>query len=247
MLIKDFQRLGFTEKEAQAYLMLLRIGVSPASSLAKRLNVKRVTIYSVLDSLVIKGLAEFTELKSGRRFEAMEPECLIEHFNRQQTKLRFQMNLAQECVEKLQKLPRPKDSLKLKVKTFEEPKLILIKLIKSFEKLDEISIFLPSLNDKTDLPKVLSEFLKKMIFLAKKVQIFSTKEDCESLMKVFPKARYEHVSDAGSLTQGQSDLIIGKGVVCFLSETENKSAHLLYMNNPGYASSLKFLLESKKI
>lgn len=48
--------LGFSEKEATVYLMLNKMGPSVASTLARLTNIKRTTVYNILNSLVGKNL-----------------------------------------------------------------------------------------------------------------------------------------------------------------------------------------------
>jgi HTH-type transcriptional regulator, sugar sensing transcriptional regulator len=47
--------LGFTEKEAKLYLVLLEIGMQPASVLAKKTGFPKATIHFLCDNLVKKG------------------------------------------------------------------------------------------------------------------------------------------------------------------------------------------------
>lgn len=53
---EQLQKLGLNEKEADVYLKLNTIGASPASTLAKLTNIKRTSIYDILNSLTEKGL-----------------------------------------------------------------------------------------------------------------------------------------------------------------------------------------------
>lgn len=99
--IQELQKLGFSEKEAQVYLMLLRIGPAPASTLARRVEMKRVTVYSVLQTLQEKGLVSFEETRSGRRYIPHDPECLLEYLEEEYSDIKFRLNLAKNCVEKL--------------------------------------------------------------------------------------------------------------------------------------------------
>lgn len=56
MVEKQLQELGFSEKEAQIYISLNTYGPSPASTLAKRTNIKRGSIYDILNSLIEKNV-----------------------------------------------------------------------------------------------------------------------------------------------------------------------------------------------
>ncbi len=102
MLIDDLIRLDLTRKEAQAYTMLLRIGASPVSSLARRTSLKRVTLYSVLESLVQKGLIGYEVKKGVRYYIPYDPECLVDRFTEELARLKMKLSLARDCAERLE-------------------------------------------------------------------------------------------------------------------------------------------------
>lgn len=56
--------LGFSEKEALVYLALNEIGASPASTLAKKIKLKRTSMYDILNNLLRKNL--ITAFKQGQ-------------------------------------------------------------------------------------------------------------------------------------------------------------------------------------
>ncbi|QQR54300.1 hypothetical protein IPG41_03785 [Candidatus Peregrinibacteria bacterium] len=64
--IKDhLLKLGFSEKEAVAFLTLVRIGATAASVLARLTQIKRTSIYDILNSLENKGaIASFRQGKT---------------------------------------------------------------------------------------------------------------------------------------------------------------------------------------
>lgn len=101
MSVERLVQIGLSEKEAVAYLMLLRVGPSLASSLARRVKLKRVTVYSVLESLMEKGLIGYQQSRTGKQFMALEPERLLYKLENEQAQLKLKMNMAKECVENL--------------------------------------------------------------------------------------------------------------------------------------------------
>lgn len=56
MLKKQLITLGLSEKEAETYLMLLKLGPSLASTIARHVKIKRTSIYDILGSLIEKGI-----------------------------------------------------------------------------------------------------------------------------------------------------------------------------------------------
>ena len=56
-LLITLQNYGFSEKEAKVYLTTLELGSSPASSIARRSEINRATVYTLLEELKKRGMA----------------------------------------------------------------------------------------------------------------------------------------------------------------------------------------------
>jgi sugar-specific transcriptional regulator TrmB len=80
-LIDLLQEIGLTEKEALTYLISLKIGANPASVIAKHSEINRCTSYSILESLVSKGLMSEIEKDNVRFFNALPPENLLTYID----------------------------------------------------------------------------------------------------------------------------------------------------------------------
>lgn len=94
-------RLGLSEKEAKLYLLLLRVGPSPVSPLAKRAKMKRVSVYYVLETLIDRGLIRYENQLGGRRYLAYNPECLLDFLEKEKAQLSCRLAIAKECIQKL--------------------------------------------------------------------------------------------------------------------------------------------------
>jgi DNA-binding MarR family transcriptional regulator len=102
MCIDKLFKLGFSEKEAQVYLMLFRLGPSHVSALAQRVDMKRVTVYGILDILTGRGLVNVVDTDLGRRYVPQDPSCLLEQLEEERTVLQRKVELAEECVRELE-------------------------------------------------------------------------------------------------------------------------------------------------
>ena len=71
---KFLQDIGLDNKEIDIYLGLLQVDSSSVLELSKKTKILRTSIYSVLDSLIEKGLV--SEIKKGKKsyFQAEPPE-----------------------------------------------------------------------------------------------------------------------------------------------------------------------------
>ncbi len=76
--------LGFSDKEVKVYLAALRLGMQPASVLAKHLKMNRVTVYVICRKLIEKGVANVVTRRSIQYFTVEQPEALVRYADHQQ-------------------------------------------------------------------------------------------------------------------------------------------------------------------
>ncbi len=76
--IKTLIKLGLTGKQAQVYLALLELGESTMTRIARKANLKRPTVYLVIDELNMLGL--ISEVVKGKKkfYSAVHPKRLVE-------------------------------------------------------------------------------------------------------------------------------------------------------------------------
>lgn len=72
------ENIGMSEKEAQVYLALLELGEALPSTLARRANVKRPTVYAVLEQLSQRGLVSSCKKAGNTYFQGISPHFLLE-------------------------------------------------------------------------------------------------------------------------------------------------------------------------
>jgi len=76
------KELGLNEHEVEVYLVLLKIGGSTASVIAKDAGLKRTTIYAILKSLAEKGFVTTYYRNSKQLFYAEKPERISNYFEK---------------------------------------------------------------------------------------------------------------------------------------------------------------------
>lgn len=76
-LLITLQNYGFSEKEAKVYLTTLELGTSIASTIARRSEIKRVTVYTILDDLKRKGIANETTKDDVKFYSVISPDILL--------------------------------------------------------------------------------------------------------------------------------------------------------------------------
>lgn len=78
------------------------MGPSPVSALAQRVNLKRVTVYAILDALASRGLVNVVDTDQGRRYVPQDPSCLLEKLEEEKNTLQRKVEMAEECVRELE-------------------------------------------------------------------------------------------------------------------------------------------------
>lgn len=237
MQLDKLLQLGFSENEAIVYLMLLRIGPSPASSIATRLGMNRVTVYAILNSLCHRGLASYQEGKQKKNFIPHDPECLLYLVEKEQSKLKFRIKLAKECIENLQNVGIHTDTTYQKIAFYTGASSIIRFLNEKVSKCQKLySIFL-SFNKNTMASKKLEAFLLNFINLSEENCIISVlNEQVNSAKLVFNR----NVKGLAINPNLNGDLLIQENSVIFIYNNNNEM-ELMYLNDPQYASFVKEL------
>jgi sugar-specific transcriptional regulator TrmB len=87
-IIDILKNFGLSANESKIYLSSLETGLSSAQNIADKAKLKRTTTYSVLETLVGRGLIIKTQEEGHNRFMALEPDNLITVFENYQTDLK---------------------------------------------------------------------------------------------------------------------------------------------------------------
>lgn len=74
--------LGLTPKESKVYLAVLEIGTAPASDVALRAKMHRVSTYDILKKLIERGFVSTHSQKKVKYFTATPPDLLRQDFRK---------------------------------------------------------------------------------------------------------------------------------------------------------------------
>ena len=72
--------IGLSQKEASVYLATLELGASPASDIAQRARLNRVTTYDILEKLMHKGFISIYTQRGLKIFAATDPDAVREDY-----------------------------------------------------------------------------------------------------------------------------------------------------------------------
>lgn len=82
MLKSILSKIGFSAQEAEIYLAALHWGTKPASVIAQKTGLNRVTAYQTLEKMVKKGIVSRTARASIKYYTAEKPEKIIDILKR---------------------------------------------------------------------------------------------------------------------------------------------------------------------
>lgn len=69
--------IGFSDKDAEIYLTLMKLGKANLAEIMKKTSVERRTIYDVLERLIQKGWASYFEENGKKYYIATNPEIIL--------------------------------------------------------------------------------------------------------------------------------------------------------------------------
>lgn len=81
-------KIGLNNNEAEVYLYLLKASRTTATRIAKDLKMNRTVVYSVVEKLIGKGLANFILIDGKKHFSATNPRFLQDYLNDKQNILK---------------------------------------------------------------------------------------------------------------------------------------------------------------
>lgn len=88
MLLSTLKQIGLNEKQAKIYLAALELGETTVKEIAKKAEIKRTTIYDLIDEMIESGLIKQTIKESRKKFIATSPEELQMIIQKRETLLK---------------------------------------------------------------------------------------------------------------------------------------------------------------
>ena len=118
-IFEELQNFGFTEKESALYLSLAETGKATATTLTRRTNLSRSSVYFVLDSLKKRGLVSAETKNKTTYFTANHPSSLKGELEKQQEELEKKLLSAEHLARELLPFFRAKQFHVPKLQFFE--------------------------------------------------------------------------------------------------------------------------------
>lgn len=110
--------LGLNKNQVKIYLTLLQLGSANIQDIAQKAAIKRTTAYSILDTLLQKGLVNFSAKGAHREYYAENPKKIPAVFQDQQKKIQTEEKAFKEILPELLSIYNVK-GVKPKIRTYE--------------------------------------------------------------------------------------------------------------------------------
>lgn len=117
-MLDDLIALGLSHHEAEIYLILLEIGPSTVTEIARKSHVGRTNCYNIVNDLLVKGLVNAHDEKGKTIYSAENPERIVTIIHEQLKKNEEMLKKAQMFVPELQSIFHEHEG-KLKVRYYE--------------------------------------------------------------------------------------------------------------------------------
>ena len=118
MIAAELERVGLTDKEVAAYLVLLRLGARSTTFIAKRAGLNRGTAYFALHSLLEKGLVTKSVRHKVQYFAPLEPRQLLSYLTRTEEQVRLQRTRIADLLPEIEAL-RTTSAARPKIEVFD--------------------------------------------------------------------------------------------------------------------------------
>lgn len=112
------KKIGFRPKEIQIYLTAIQIGAQPASIIAEKTGLNRVTTYMTLKKLVQKGLAQTCYRNGMQFFSVNNPEKLLLFASRKEDEWKDMQHKLRKAITLLE-IPEFQNLSPIEVKSFQ--------------------------------------------------------------------------------------------------------------------------------
>ncbi|MEN9582551.1 MAG: hypothetical protein RL641_505 [Candidatus Parcubacteria bacterium] len=106
MIEQFLENIGLSQKESMVYMALLAVESSSVIDLAKKTDIKRTSIYPIIESLEKKGLVSEVEVGKKNEYRAEAPERLETYIKNEQARLNEQAKLLDEVIPRLKSVSR---------------------------------------------------------------------------------------------------------------------------------------------
>ena len=98
-MIQDFlKEIGFSDKEAEIYLALIKVDSDTILDLSRKTKIGRTTIYPIMESLKEKGFVEEIKIKGKICYRAKTPDRIESFLQEQKIKLEEHTNYARKDI-----------------------------------------------------------------------------------------------------------------------------------------------------
>lgn len=144
MLEENLCRIGLTKRESRLYIELLKLGSQAVSVVAQRLGFKRTSTYSLLNSLLSKGLVSTFTKNNIRFFSANDPNCLVAFLDCKSKKFDFHRSQILSIIPKIRDLIGGCDFKKPLVSYYDGLDVIKFLLVDLLGSSKSLSVYLPS-------------------------------------------------------------------------------------------------------
>jgi sugar-specific transcriptional regulator TrmB len=241
-MIQDFlKEIGFSDKEAEIYLALIKVDSDTILDLSKKTKIGRTTIYPIIEDLKRKGFVGERKENSKTKYFAESPERLNTFLLEQSSKIEEQQMRLKDVIPQIKSISKESGQAPI-IKYYEGREGVLNSLndFLSSEESGGTAYFLYPLDvidtyfTKKDLSIAKNNRLKKEI---KGRAVYSSKEKTKENSNNSDRVKIEYEKEDPI----KCDVMVYNDKTRFI--TLGKSFSAIYIKNKDIADTMRFLIE----
>ena len=247
MLSKHFEHLGFNQKEEKVYLALAEYGNAAAAQLSKLTGIPRATVYSVVESLIEKGIISREETRGTTIFFTNNPSAFVRLVEKEKEQNTRREETAKELVSLLAPYIESKEFSLPKIMFFEGKRNIESMLYdylpawrKSLEETDDYTLW--GYQDPTFVEhyRRWHDYLWRTMGPRERIRLFSNSSDFEQ--ELVHKIARREVRGLPQGTQFKSSIwLYGDYIV--MGSTRQEPHYAFQIKNQIFAANLRTIFQ----
>lgn len=187
---ETLKNLGFRKNEIKIYLYLLKKGKTTTGKIIKETQISNSRVYETLNSLIKKGLVNYTIEKRGKNFQASDPHKFLEIEQERKTQL-------EKIIPDLEKLKQTKEfeTNSAIYEGFEGFKTVYKKILNDCPKNETIQIigFSSKIYENKKLKNIIKNFNAKTALNNQKLKIILDENSKEDVKKGYLNPKFSAI------------------------------------------------------
>jgi sugar-specific transcriptional regulator TrmB len=194
------KNLGLNNNEVKIYLTCLSLGRTLASTIAKKCNINRSSVYTIAEKMINKGFITAYDRNNTRYYEAINTDQLLTKFQIRAREANSDLVFMENAISALKNIERGEKNFKVTfyegeelLKTYEREILELKETVYSIENSRNIYEFFPDILNEFRSKRIKNGVLNKVICPRSNEYNFNSKKEIREVRYIKDKYHFDGI------------------------------------------------------